>query len=53
MVAGLVIATGIFQFKQRQTSRGDWMAIELFLSGIRGWEVGLQRWMNHSKPQTD
>ena len=32
-----------------KNSRGDKMAIELFVGGIRGWEVGLRQRMTQSK----
>jgi hypothetical protein len=34
-----VLAEGLVSEK----SRGDWTSIELFLAGIRGWELGLRR----------
>src|SRR5262249_48060504 len=37
----------------RCNSRGDWMPLELFLAGIRGWEAGLRRWIDDGKPPSD
>ena len=34
---------------QKKDSRGDWTPLELFLTAIQGWEVGLRQQMNQSK----
>ena len=40
-----VLAEGLIS----QQSRGNKMAIELFLAGVRGWEAGLRRRMDDGK----
>jgi hypothetical protein len=34
----------------RQTSRGDWTPLELFLAGVRGWEAYPRRRLDDGKP---
>jgi hypothetical protein len=44
-----VLAEGLVSEK----SRGDKTAIELFLSGVRGWEGHVRRQLDDGKPKAD